>query len=89
MTNDERKEFIKKNKAIYFNRIRYFFYEWTDMKAYQRMFVPETFFSFFYQLLVIMIAFCSVTIIIYNHVELKQANEAHLDFIAKYFEVYL
>lgn len=35
-----------------------------------------------------MIAFCSVTIIIYNHVELKQANEAHLDFIAKYFEVY-
>lgn len=47
MTNDERKEFIKKNKAIYFNRIRYFFYEWTDMKAYQRMFVPETFFSFF------------------------------------------
>lgn len=88
MTNDERKEFIRKNKIIYFNRIRYFFYEWTDMKAYQRMLVPETFFSFFYQLFVLMIAFCSVTIIIYNQIELKQANEEHIDFIAKYFEVY-
>lgn len=58
------------------------------MKAYQRMLVPETFFSFFYQLFVLMIAFCSVTIIIYNQIELKQANEEHIDFIAKYFEVY-
>lgn len=98
MTKTKRQEFIRNNKIIYFNRFRYFFFEWTSMKAYQRILVPETVVGFIYQFILFFASSAASAIFIYNHFELQQysvtkyfsEDEFHktITFIKKYFRLF-
>lgn len=84
----ERKEIIKSNKLIYFNRFRAFFYEWTDMKAYQKIIVSESVVSFIYQSIIMIMAICASVLIYYNNVDYQNPDLNKVYFVKDYFKVY-
>ncbi|KEZ22374.1 potassium channel family protein [Ureaplasma diversum] len=98
MTKSQRQEFIRNNKMIYFNRFRYFFFEWTSMKAYQKILVPETVVGFIYQFILFFASAAASAIFIYNHFQLqeysvtKHFSQEQFDhtiyFIKTYFNVF-